>query len=190
MANELVNKAFEKVDRSNFVLPEYKNQADLDVPLPIGFGQTISQPSTVQMMLEWLDARSGDKVLDVGFGSGWTTALLSNIVGSKGRVFAVERISELKKFGEENCQRIGIHNAKFYIARIKFGLPKFAPFDRILVSASAEKMPNELIDQLKTDGKLIVPIGNSIFEIKKTKSGLKTLEHQGFVFVPLINQKI
>ncbi len=184
--NNLIIEAFQKIDRTNFVLPEYKNSADLDIPLPIGFGQTISQPTTVRMMLEWLDTKPGEKVLDIGSGSGWTTALLSQIVGPKGKVYAVELVPELKKFGQENCQRIGVNNAEFFIAGGKIGLEKFAPYDRILVSASADRFPKEILDQLKVGGKLIIPIENTIFEIEKDKKNLKTIWHQGFVFVPLI----
>lgn len=183
----LVQKAFENVNRGDFVLPEDKNKADLDVPLLIGHGQTISQPTTVKMMLEWLDPQKGEKILDIGSGSGWTTALLSNIVGEEGKVYAVELISELKVFGEENCKKIGIKNANFFLAGKVFGLQKFAPYDRILVSASAESIPNELIDQLKLGGKMVIPVGNSIFEVMKDNKGTtKTKEHYGFVFVPLV----
>lgn len=183
----LVEKAFSEVDRADFVLPEYRDSADLDIPLPIGKGQTISQPTTVRMMLEWLDASPGDKVLDVGSGSGWTTALLAKIIGPKGKIYAVERIPELKEFGEENCRRAEIENAEFFLVEDQIGLVKYSPFNRILVSASAEELPEELLDQLGEGGKLVIPIGNSIFEIKKEKSGYKSLEHQGFVFVPLIH---
>jgi len=185
--NKTIEKAFDKVDRAGFVLSEHKNRADADIPLPIGHGQTISQPTTVKMMFEWLDPRKGDKVLDVGSGSGWTTALLSNIVGDKGKVYAVELVSELKEFGEKNCHKVGIKNAKFFIASKRFGLKKYSPYNRILVSASADKIPVELIEQLKVGGKMVVPVGNSIFEIEKDKKGdIKTKEHHGFVFVPLI----
>jgi protein-L-isoaspartate(D-aspartate) O-methyltransferase len=185
--NSLVSKAFAEVDRADFVLSGYRNSADLDIPLPISEGQTISQPTTVQMMLKWLDVRPGDKVLDVGSGSGWTTALLAKIVGTKGEVYAVERIPELKRFGEKNCQKAGIKNIKFFLAGNRLGLPKFAPFDRILVSAAAKKLPNSLINQLKIGGKLVIPIENSVFEIKKRKSKLESIEHRGFIFVPLID---
>ena len=182
----IIEKAFTEIDRGDFVLPQYLGSVDVDAPLPIGEGQTISQPTTVKMMLEWLDPRPGEKVLDIGSGSGWTTALLANIVGPEGKIYAVEIIPELKKFGEENCCCAGIKNVEFFLAGAVLGLPEFAEFDRILVSAAAEELPKELLDQLKVGGKLVIPIGNSIFEIKKEKSGAKSIEHRGFVFVPLI----
>lgn len=187
---DLIKSAFREVDRKNFVSKKYQDQVGLDIPLPIGFGQTISQPTTVKMMLEWLEAKSGDKVLDVGSGSGWTSALLAEIVGGKGKIYAVERILELKELGEKNCRKTGVKNVQFYLADKKvYGLPKFAPYDRILVSASADKLPNKLIDQLKINGKLIIPVQNSIYEIsKKARDDVEILEHYGFVFVPLIKK--
>lgn len=188
MNKDLVEKAFREIDRADFVLLKYRDEVGIDAPLPIGHGQTISQPTTVRMMLEWLEPKPGEKILDVGSGSGWTTALLSKIVGKKGQVYAVERIPELKEFGEKNCKKSGIKNAKFYLVDSKtFGLPKFAPFDRILVSASAKELPQELIDQLKTEGKLVIPVADTILEItKKSKDDINIIEHYGFVFVPLI----
>lgn len=188
MKNDLVGHAFRDVRRADFVLPKYLDEVEIDAPLPIGHGQTISQPTTVKMMLEWLKAKPGEKVLDVGSGSGWTTALLSKIIGVKGKVYAVERIPELKEFGQKNCIKAGMNNVKFYLADSKtFGLPKFAPYDRILVSASAEELPQELIEQLKIGGKLVIPVNDRILEItKKTKDDISIIEHYGFVFVPLI----
>lgn len=180
-----VNQAFEAIKRSNFVPEEYKSLSDEDMPLPIGYGQTISQPTTVRLMLEWLDAGPGQKILDVGSGSGWTTALLSCIAGTRGRVYAVERIPELVEMSQENCERIGIKNASFHTARPVYGLPGFAPYDRILVSASADHLPEELISQLKPKGKLVIPVHNDILEIfNDEKPRIK--RHHGFVFVPLI----
>lgn len=184
--SELIDEAFEKIDRSNFVLPGYEELANFDIALPIGHGQTISQPTTVRLMLEWLDPKLGQKILDVGSGSGWSTALLSHIVGLQGKVYAVEKIPELKDFGKKNCQRIGIENAEFFVASSEIGLSKFMPYDRILVSAAAEEIPEELIEQLNIAGKLVVPVGDSVFELEKEKTGVKTIEHQGFLFVPLI----
>ena len=182
-----VEKAFAKVKRSNFVPEELAGSVGVDAPLPIGFGQTISQPTTVKWMLEWLEVEPGNQILDVGSGSGWTTALLSQLVGPKGRIYAVERIPELVEFGRENCQRFGCKNVRFYQAGKQYGLPKYGPFDRILVSASAEKLPEELLDQLKTGGKLVIPVRHDILEIAKTaENEYETEAHPGFVFVPLI----
>lgn len=182
-----VDKAFQKIPRSNFVPDYLQDQVDIDAPLPIGHGQTNSQPTTVRYMLNWLGAKSGDKVLDVGSGSGWTTALLSQIVGSKGKIYAVEIVPELVKFGRENCQRLGIKNAKFYLAGSEYGLPEHALYDRILVSASAKELPEELLTQLKVGGKLVIPVQNDILEISKnSEEEFDTEVHPGFVFVPLV----
>ncbi|MEK7095815.1 MAG: methyltransferase domain-containing protein [Patescibacteria group bacterium] len=193
--DDRIDEAFGAVNRANFVPRELRGSVDIDAPLPIGFGQTISQPYTVRLMLQWLDPQPGEKILDVGSGSGWTTALLSHLVGSKGRVYAVERIPELVEFGQENCERAGVKNARFFTAGDEFGLPDEAPFDRILVSASADKLPQELIDQLKVGGpstgsgqaKMVIPVHNDILEItKKSDKDSNIKKHPGFVFVPLL----
>lgn len=155
--------------------------------VPIGYGQTISQPTTVEMMLAWLDAQPGDKVLDVGSGSGWTTALLSDIVGPKGKVYAVELVPELVDFGRNNAQRAAVSNAKFFQAGDSYGLPKHGPFNKILVSAAADSLPIDLVNQLHPGGKLVIPVRHSILEIfKNAKGKTRTIEHPGFVFVPLL----
>lgn len=189
MSNKRIEKAFKKIDRSNFVLPGYEELANFDIALPIGYGQTISEPTTVRLMLEWLDPKPGQAILDVGSGSGWTTALLSTIVGSKGKVFAVEIIPELKEFGEKNCRQLGIKNIEFFVANKNLGFNQFAPYDRILVSASAKEIPRELVEQLKADGKLVLPVGDIVYELKKGKNDLKIIEHPGFLFVPLIKDQ-
>lgn len=182
-----IDEAFKIVNRKDFVLPQYIDIVDEDRPLPIGYNQTISQPSTVRKMLEWLDAQPGDRVLDIGSGSGWTTALLSHIVGSTGKVFAVEIIPQLAKMGEENCQRLGIQNVEFFQAGDHIGLLTYAPFNRILVNAAAREMHEELHDQLVPGGKLILPIQNTIFELTDTPHGWQQYTHPGFAFVPLVN---
>ena len=182
-----VDSAFKAVDRANFVREDTKPYAHFDTALSIGHGQTISQPFTVRLMLEWLDARPGQKVLDVGSGSGWSTALLSHIVGTKGKVYAVEKIPVLVEFGRQNCKRVGIKNAEFHEAGQTYGLPKHMPFDRILVSAAASQLPNELVEQLKIGGKMVIPIGYSIFEVTRMgEDDFEAKEHEGFIFVPLI----
>lgn len=184
---DTVGQAFEQTHREDFVPESLRDQAHIDAPLPIGYGQTISQPSTVRSMLNWLDAQEGEKIMDVGSGSGWTTALLSHIVGPKGKIYAVELIPQLVKFGRENCEKTGVKNAEFFQAGKGYGLPEHAPFDRILVSASADKLPNELLTQLKVGGKLIIPVRENVLEITKTSdSDSKTVTHPGYIFVPLI----
>lgn len=179
--------AFAKFNRQDFIPAEMKNLAHNDWALPIGYDQTNSQPYTVRLMLEWLEAQPGDKVLDVGSGSGWTTALLSHLVSPNGRVYAVERVPELLEFGQENCEKIGIKNAKFYPAGEELGLQDEAPFDRILVSASADELPQALVDQLKVGGKMVIPVQSDILEItKKSATNLDTKQHRGFAFVPLL----
>lgn len=179
--------AFRAIKRQDFVVAGDENMAWQDRPLPIGYNQTISQPTTVRMMLDWLDARPGHKVLDVGSGSGWTTALLSHLVGPDGSVCAVERIPELVEFGRINCQKYNLKNIKFYTASREYGLLSEAPFDRILVSAAAHEIPNGLIDQLGTKGRLVIPVQSDILVIERTPDNkLLTQTHHGFAFVPLI----
>jgi len=182
-----IDRAFTAIDRANFVPANQRPFAEDDTPLPIGYGQTISQPTTVRMMLEWLDAQSGQKVLDVGSGSGWTTALLSVLVGDKGHVYAVELVPQLVEFGEGNCERMGVTNASFFQAGQAYGLQDFAPYDRVLVSAAAERIPDELREQLAVGGKLIIPVRSDIMELTKiSKDKWDTKTHPGFMFVPLL----
>lgn len=159
----------------------------MDIALPIGYGQTNSQPYTVRLMFDWLDPQPGDVALDVGSGSGWTTALLAYLLGPRGHVHAMEIVPDLVEFGQHNCERHGITNVTFHQASEGYGLPEYAPFDRILVSASAQNVPEELKNELKPGGKLVIPVGHDILEISKTPDGhYPTKIHSGFIFVPLL----
>jgi protein-L-isoaspartate(D-aspartate) O-methyltransferase len=181
-----IDEAFRIIKRVNFLPGRVSEYAAQDTPLRIGFGQTNSQPSTVKQMLEWLDVQPGQKVLDVGSGSGWTSALLATLVGESGNVYAVERIPELLAFGRDNCQRVGIKNVEFYAPEDSYGLPSQAPYDRILVSAAADTMPQSLLDQLALNGKAIIPVKDDILEIiKRPDSTVEVVEHPGYLFVPL-----
>lgn len=182
--------AFRTVDRKWFVRHEDVNEAYGDYPLPIGYGQTISQPTTVAFMLELLQARPGEKILDVGTGSGWTTALLSHLVGPSGKVYGVEIVPDLVDFGRANLERAGITNATIQKAdAVVVGLPTVAPFDCLLTSASASELPESLVVQLRPGGTMVLPVGNAVWRVKKGSGTTYTVEKfPGFVFVPLIEK--
>lgn len=192
LKTDLIIDAFSEIGRIEFVPKELESEADMDIALPIGYGQTISQPLTVAMMFELLDPKRGHKILDVGSGSGWTTALLSYIVGKTGKVIAIERNKELCGFGEINADKFNyVKNeiVQFICSDGSKGYLKEAPYDRILVSASTECVPNELKDQLKVGGKMVIPIQNSIWYMEKREDNeFYKEEFQGFSFVPLITE--
>jgi len=179
--------AFEAIDRKDFVPSEHQAEAYGDYPLPIGRGQTISQPTTVAIMLELLQPQRGEKILDVGSGSGWTTALLAQIVGKEGKVFGLEKIAELAEFSKNNLKKYHLPQAEIFIAGKELGLPAQAPFDRILVSAAAQELPQSLVDQLKPDGAMVIPVNDSVWQVRKLPEGKLAIEkHWGFSFVPLV----
>ncbi len=192
ITDERVLAAMLKVPRERFVPMEEQHLAYENIPLPIGLDQTISQPLVVAFMLEKLEPKEGDNILDVGSGSGWTSALLAEIVGKKRQVIALEIIPELKEFGENNVARYGFLEkgiVKFILGDGSKGYKKEAPYDKILASASAGKIPEAWKEQLKVGGRIVAPIGNSIWLfVKKTNSEFEEFEYPGFVFVPLIEK--
>ena len=181
-------EALLRIDRRDFVLPEYQVQAYKDYPLPIGSEQTISQPYTVAFMLELLQPIKGEKILDVGSGSAWTTALLAYVVGRKGKVYGTEMISDLVRFGQENLAKY--HSLQVEVCQAKkgsLGLPDNAPFDRILVSAAGKEIPQKLLSQLKEDGVMVLPVENTVVRIQKKPGREPDMQRfLGFVFVPLV----
>ena len=180
-------KAFHQCNRKLFVPQELHSEMYGDYPLSIGMGQTISQPTTVAIMLELLHPVAGDRVLDIGSGSGWTTALLACAVEPDGFVEGIERIPSLVTYGRNSLCKAGITNASIEFANPSvLGKPGHQ-YDRILVSASADELPRILLDQLKNGGVLVTPVGHSIFRISKSLNGQVTLQEiPGFRFVPLI----
>lgn len=178
--------ALSKMDRINFIRPEDLNRAYMDNPLSIGYGQTISQPYTVVFMLELLQPEKGNKVLDIGSGSGWTTALLAYIVQKEGSVLGMEKASDLVKFGKSNIEKYNFTNAKIVQSGEKLGKPE-EQFDRILVSAAAREVPDELVNQLKIGGRMVIPVQSSIYKVDKvSEDQVEKDENYGFSFVPLI----
>ncbi len=193
-------EAFKKIKREDFVPEDLKHEADVNAPLPIGYGATISQPLTVAFMLELLQPKAGDKILDIGSGSGWTAALLAYCVsyqGKQGRVLAIERIPELVEFGKKNVAKYNFLEkgiVEFILGDGSKRLEKEAPFDKIIAAASTEEIPEIWKEQLKTGGRLVAPIKSSIWLITKenpssakaTAGKFKEQEFPGFAFVPLI----
>jgi len=186
-------EAFEKIDRADFVPLELKSEAYINEPLYIGEGQTISQPYTVAFMLELLQPKSGDKIFEVGFGSGWQTALLAEIIGESGKVFAVERIPKLFRFGRKNIAKYNFIKkgiVKTIGSDASRGLPRHAPFDKIIAGASAQEIPEEWLKELKVGGRLVTPVKNSIWlYVKKSSQEFEKQEFPGFVFVPLVSEE-
>lgn len=182
----LIN-AFKKCDRILFIPDAFYPYAYEDRPLPIGRAQTISQPYTVAIMLELLQPNIGDKILDIGSGSGWTTALLTTAVGVSGYVEGIEIVPELVEYGRNSLQKMGIDNASITQSSSSILGKPGEIFDRILVSASSPEIPDTLFDQLKPNGRLVVPVQNSIWCLTKKEDGtVDGYELPGFQFVPLI----
>ena len=182
--------AFNTIRREEFIPDEFITEADTNIPLPIGYGQTISQPLTVAVMLELLDLQSGQKVLDVGSGSGWSSALKASAVGEDGLVIAVERIPELHDFGKKNIDKFGfvsMRRVKCVLGDGTQGYAAGAPYDRILVSASSDEIPEAYKKQLAVGGKMVLPIYNSLAYVEKRSEDDFYIERfPGFVFVPLV----
>jgi protein-L-isoaspartate(D-aspartate) O-methyltransferase len=178
--------AFKKVDRIHFVPEERKDEAYIDAPLAIGNGQTISQPLTVAFMLELLSPQKGNKVLDIGAGSGWVTALLAEIVGPTGYVYAYEIIPAVGFFGKSNLKRTNYKNISYTIGDFFDYFEDNAPYDRIIAGAAFAKIPVKLLQSLKEDGILVAPTQDGdIRRILRNKDNYEEESYYGFSFVPI-----
>ncbi len=189
--SQLLKQALLKIDRRFFIPPSMQNEAYANYPLPIGVGQTISQPSTVVFMLEQLKIEPGQNILEVGSGCGWVSALLAHIVGGQGKVIGIDIIPELVELAKNNIKRFGFKNLAFIIGDGSKGLAKYAPYDRIIVSAGAKTIPRALLDELKNGGYMVIPVGEftqDMVVIEKLGGKFKQTKFPGFVFVPLVSK--
>ena len=181
--------SFSKIKRENFIPENLKKMAYEDTALPIGKGQTISQPYTIATMFSLLELKKGQKVLEVGSGCGYVLALLSEITGKNGNIFGIEIIPELAEKSKQNLKEYG--NVKINVGNGKLGLSKEKPFDRIIISAGYNEIPKKLVEQLKERGIIVAPLGNvysqDLISYQKINGKLKIKkEVQGFIFVPLV----
>ena len=188
--NDKELKAFSEVERFRFVPKQLKHLAYYDAPLPLLRGKTISQPTTVMIMTSALELKQGERVFEIGTGSGYQSAIIARIIGSKGKVITTEVIPELVIIARENLKKSGIANVEVYEEDGSRGMPKEAPFDKIIITAACKDFPDPLVNQLKTNGIIIGPIGNQqeqqmVRGIKRSDGSLD-LEFLGpFLFTPL-----
>ena len=193
LKSKALEKALQETMRHLFVPKRMGEHAYRDEPLPIGEGQTISQPSTVVAMTEALDVKPGQKILEIGSGSGWQAALIGKLVGPKGFVWTIERIKSLAETAKRNLKNANVENVKVVLGDGTLGLKKHAPYDRIIVTAAAPDVPEPLVEQLKIKGKIVIPIGDfytqEMFVIEKIRKGVIDRKPIGyFKFVPLIGK--
>jgi protein-L-isoaspartate(D-aspartate) O-methyltransferase len=192
-AADAVAAAMVEIDRRGFLPRRLRSRAGEDRPLPIGRGQTNSQPRTVAAMLRLLDLAAGQRVLDVGAGSGWTTALIARLVGPTGAVIGVELEPDLAAWGAANVHAAlapvaaATANVRIEVARTGvLGWPWEAPYDRILVSAAARELPGALVDQLAAGGSMVCVVGSKMLRVRRGPDGAPAItEHGYYSFVPL-----
>jgi protein-L-isoaspartate(D-aspartate) O-methyltransferase len=182
--------AMEKVERHLFVEESLQNRAYRDCALPIGEGQTISQPYMVALMTEQLELKGGEKVLEIGTGSGYQAAVLSILAAE---VYTVERIEAVASRARDVLQRLDYKNVHVIVGDGSIGLPEQSPFDSIIVTAGAPDVPQGYIQQLNVNGRLVIPAGSRysqiLYCIRRTESGIEKSVSTGCVFVPLIGEE-
>ncbi|WP_170957874.1 protein-L-isoaspartate O-methyltransferase [Brachybacterium timonense] len=186
-----VREAMTAMPREHFLAPELRKLAYVDCPFDIGVGQTNSQPSVVERMLDLLQVQPGQRVLDVGSGSGWTSALLAHLVGADGSVLGVERQPELIDLSRTTLTELGLDRVEIRRAQDGvFGWPQEAPFSRILVSAAPDEVPEGLVEQLDDGGIMVIPVAGIVHRVERRGTEIIDTEHGEARFVPLIAEGV
>lgn len=184
-----VLRAFDQVPRHLFLPEAVHHRAYEDAPLPIGYGQTASQPSLQALYLQTLRLTPRDRVLEIGTGSGFQTALLAQLAG---HVYSVERIRELSMRAREVLDRLRVRNVALLVGDGTIGWSRYAPYNAILVAAGAPAVPSALIEQLAPGGRMLIPIGDrkeqKLLLYRRTENGVETEEITRCTFVPLIGR--
>lgn len=189
-----VKEAFEDIPREKFVPERVKENAYVDCPLSIGQNQTISAPSMIAIMLEALEVKEGNTILEIGTGSGYNAALLSELAGDTGKVYSIERFEDLAEKARRNLERAGHDDVEVKVGDGTRGYEEKAPWDRIIVTACAPTIPQPLIDQLKNNGILVAPVGEHyrsqiLTLLRKSEDGKIEKEERGTcAFVPLVGE--
>lgn len=189
ISDERVLAVFYKVEREKFVPSDLREDAYGDFPLSIGEGQTISQPYMVALMTQSLELKGCERVLEIGTGSGYQTAILTEL---SEEVYSVERIKSLAQKAESLLKKLGYSKVKIFVSDGTTGWEEFSPYDRILVTAGAKHVPQPLVNQLKDEGIMVIPVGNVYSQelrvIRKKKGRVKSTTVERCIFVPLIGK--
>lgn len=183
ISQQEVLEAFQAIPREDFVPKAYRDSSYLDIALPVGKGQTISQPTTVLLMTSYLQVQPGQNILEIGTGSGYQAALLSHLVGPKGKVITTEIIESLYRSGKQHLARY--KNVQVLHVDGSQGYKPEAPYDRIMMTAASPKTPLHLLSQLKQDGFLLAPVGISPQRMMRFDKQGKIEDLGSFLFVPL-----
>jgi len=185
-----VMEAMRKIPREIFVSERDRRYAYADMPLGIGYGQTISAPHMVALMLEALELKEDSKILEIGTGTGYHAALAATIA-KKGKVYTIERIGELAKKAMENFEKLGIKNVEVIVGDGSEGLPSHAPYTHIYATCSAPSIPPPLIEQLDEGGRLLIPVGRiygELWLVEKRRGGVEKKKLVGCAFVPMVGK--
>ena len=192
LTSDKIEQAIRKTPRHFFVPEKHRQDAYEDRPIETKNGQTISQPSVVARMTEWLDVKPRMKILEIGTGSGWQSAIIARLIEPE-TVFTVEKSKELAEFAKKNLIKANVKNVKVIHSDGTLGLPQEAPFDRIIITAACENVPNSITEQLTEKGILIAPIGKNVQKMviyqKRNHKLIEKKIEDGYVFVPLVGKQ-